>query len=80
MLRAQAFCHRHVSSDTPTSSSYKGAPVLGLEITAHIQVVRSVQLLDLDSIHGVLIPVLKQDGHVSLPRSWGNFLGGGTCP
>lgn len=75
VLHAWACRHRPVSSDTPPSFSYKGAPVLGLEITAQIQVVRSVQPLGLDSIPAVLIPVLKQDGHVWVPKSWGNFLG-----
>lgn len=75
MLHVRACCHRHVSSDTPPSSTYKGALVLGLEITVQLQVVCSVQPLGLDSIPGVLIPVLQQDGHVWVPKSWGNFLG-----
>lgn len=74
VLHVQA-CHHKPVSDTPTSSSYKGAPVSGLEVTVQIQVVRSVQRLGLHSIHGTLTTVLKQVGHVWVPESWTNFLG-----
>lgn len=60
-----------VSSDT--APGYMRAPGLGLEITAQIQVVRSVQPLALDSIHAVLMPVLKQDSHAWVPKSWDNL-------
>lgn len=73
MLCAWACHHQPVSSDTPTGSHYKGPPVLGLEIIAQIQVVRSVQPLGLDAKHSVLIPVLNQHGHIWVPKSWNNF-------
>lgn len=47
--------------------------MLGLEIIAQIQVVRSVQPLGLDAKHSVLIPVLNQHGHIWVPKSWNNF-------